>query len=80
MQAIVFVASVEGHTTGHVLNHGITVDELRRFLEDYDDDDIVMVSYDGGCTFGNIQREVSVYDEYNDGCEKEYIKQVEPHG
>lgn len=59
-QAIVFESVREGYAIDQV-RHPITAGELREILEDYDDDDIVIVSHDNDYTFGSISRDYRQY-------------------
>ena len=48
----------------------MTVGELKAFLEDYDDDALVVLSHDSGYTYGGIRQDL-IEEEYDDGEEEE---------
>ena len=48
----------------------MTVGELKAFLEDFDDDALVVLSHDSGYTYGGIRQDL-IEEEYDDGEEEE---------
>lgn len=54
--ALVFESSRSEYEVYDVVNYRrpMTVGELRDLLDDYDDDDVVIVSHDDGWTYGTI--------------------------
>ena len=48
----------------------MTVGELKAFLEDFDDDALVVLSHDSGYTYGGIRQEL-IEEEYDDEEEEE---------
>ena len=61
-QAIVFEAERSGYGIDQI--DPITVGELRRILEDYDDDTLFVLSHDRGYTFGSVnERQLSLWEE-----------------
>ena len=60
--ALVFEARREGYGIDQIRNP-ITVGELRSFLEDLDDDQIIILSHDNGYTYGSLSRGCSVREE-----------------
>lgn len=54
--AVVFESSRSEYEVNDVYNYRrpMTVGELKDLLEDYDDDDVVIVSHDDGWTYGTI--------------------------
>ena len=48
----------------------MTVGELKAFLEDFDDDALVVLSHDSGYTYGGIRKDL-IEEEYDDGEEDE---------
>lgn len=48
----------------------MTVGELKSFLEDFDDDTLVVLSHDSGYTYGGIRQEL-IEEEYDDEEEEE---------
>ncbi len=53
-KAVVFEADRSGYGIDQIADKAITVGELKAFLEDYDDDTLVVLSHDRGYTFGSI--------------------------
>lgn len=54
-RALVFEARREGYGIDQIENP-VTVEELRRFLEDFDGDELIILSHDNGYTYGTIGR------------------------
>ena len=48
----------------------MTVGELKAFLEDFDDDALVVLSHDSGYTYGGIRQEL-IEEEYDDEEEED---------
>lgn len=66
-KAIVFEAERTGYGIEQI-DRPMTVGELRAFLEDYDDDDLFILSHDRGYTYGSLNTNyVSMYEENEDG-------------
>lgn len=53
-QAIVFEARRVGYDIQQVADGAMTVGLLKALLEDWDDDDLFILSHDNGYTFGSI--------------------------
>ena len=67
-RAIVFEAKRSGYGIDQIAEKAMTVQELRKFLEDYDDDDLIVLSHDKGYTYGSISKFMSAdYEEDEDG-------------
>lgn len=64
MRAIVFEADRAGYGIEQV-DRPATVADMRRWLEDMDGDDIVILSHDNGYTYGSVS------------CPREYYKNEE---
>ncbi len=52
-QALVFEAERTGYSIDQI-RRPITAGELRRLLEDYDDDTLIILSHDRGYTYGSL--------------------------
>lgn len=67
-KALVFEALRTGYAIEQV-KHPMTVGELKAFLEDFDDDTLVILSHDHGYTYGSIdaQTQVTTFEENEDG-------------
>jgi hypothetical protein len=65
--ALVFEAKREGYGIDQIADCAMTVGELKRILEDYDDDTLFVLSHDQGYTYGSIHDECAVYAECGDG-------------
>ena len=52
-QALVFEAKRTGYSIDQV-RKPMTAGELRRLLEDYDDDTLIILSHDRGYTYGSL--------------------------
>lgn len=66
--ALVFEASRNGYGVDQIADEAMTVGELKALLEDYDDDDLIVMSHDRGYTYGSISsREMTEYTEIEDG-------------
>lgn len=66
-KALVFEARREGYGIDQ-LNSPMTVGELRRLLEDYDDDTLFVLSHDRGYTYGSIEEwNMTMKQETEDG-------------
>ena len=52
--ALVFEASRDGYGIDQIADRAMTVGELKRLLEDYDDDNLIVMSHDRGYTYGSI--------------------------
>jgi hypothetical protein len=67
-EAIVFEASRDGYGIDQIADNAMTVGELRRLLEDYNDDSLFILSHDSGYTFGSIDvRYAMCAEEMEDG-------------
>lgn len=68
-KAIVFEAPRDGYGIDQVADGAMTVGELMAFLEDFDEDTLIIMSHDNGYTYGSIdvRTEVSSYVENEDG-------------
>ena len=64
-KALVFEAQREGYGIEQVGNP-VTVGELRELLEDLDDEMLVILSHDGGYTYGSVSRSVDVREKPED--------------
>ena len=63
-RVIVFEAKRDGYSIDQVANYAMTVGELISYLEDYEEDDVVIISHDNGYTFGSLSwRYESIADE-----------------
>lgn len=72
--AIVVEVSREGYGIDQIERSAMTVRELIEQLEQYDDDDIVVLSHDNGYTYGTVSfDDVTVFEknEETDEWEKE---------
>lgn len=67
MSAIVFEAERIAYIVADIADSAMTVGELYGYLQDMDDDDIVVISHDNGYTYGSLNfiGELSE-DEYDD--------------
>ena len=66
-KAIVFEAPREGYGIDQLRNP-ITVGELIGFLQDFDENDIVVLSHDNRYTFGSVSTDsASLWKESEDG-------------
>jgi hypothetical protein len=70
-RALVFEAERTGYNIGQLFegnswNEPMTVGELMGILEDYDEDDVVVLSHDRGYTYGGLG-EQSGWSENADG-------------
>ena len=52
--ALVFEAERTGYGIGQIADRAMTVGELKDFLENYNDDTLIVLSHDGGYTYGSI--------------------------
>ena len=52
--AVIFEAERQGYSVDQVEDKAMTVSELLRILEDYDEDDLIIMSHDNGYTYGSI--------------------------
>ena len=52
--AIVFEADGSGYSIDQIVDRAITIGELKRLFEDYEDDDLFILSHDNGHTYGSI--------------------------
>lgn len=57
-QALVFEAERTGYSIDQI-RRPMTAGELRRLLEDYDDDTLIILSHDRGYTYGSLDRRPS---------------------
>ena len=60
--ALVFGSSRDGYSIGQVADRAMTVEDLRELLEDYEDDDLIIISHDNGYTYGSLWFEDEVTD------------------
>ena len=67
-RALVFEAAREGYGIEQI-RRPMTVGELKAFLEDFDDDTLIVLSHDNGYTYGSIDvwRDVTTFEEQKDG-------------
>lgn len=69
-QAIIFEAPRTGYTIDQV-ESPMTIGELKLYLEDFEDDDLFILSHDGGYTYGSVSsRQCMVAEEHDDGWER----------
>lgn len=54
--AVVFEANREGYTIGQVADRVPTIGEMKEILDQYDDDDLFVLSHDNGYTYGSVDR------------------------
>lgn len=52
--AVVFEANRDGYSIGQVAGDAMTVGELRAILEQYDDDELFILSHDEGYIYGSV--------------------------
>lgn len=52
--AVVFEAERKGYGIDQIAGTAMTVGELISFLEDYDEDTLVVLSHDNGYTYGSL--------------------------
>ena len=64
--ALVFDAMRTGYGIDQIANSAMTVGELKRLLEDYNDDTLVVLSHDNGYTYGTLTNPIE-YAENDDG-------------
>jgi hypothetical protein len=66
--AIVFEASRDGYGIDQIADKAITIGELKRLIDDFDDDDLFVLSHDNGYTYGSISSwKMSEAEEQSDG-------------
>lgn len=67
-KAIVFDADRTGYSIDQV-DEPVTVGDLIQFLEDFNEDDIIILSHDRGYTFGtlNLRSGVTEYEKDENG-------------
>ena len=53
-RAIIFEARREEYSIEDV-RKPITVEQLKRMLDEYDDDDMIIISHDNGYTYGSLR-------------------------
>lgn len=53
-RALIFEAGRDGYSVDQVKDRAMTVGELKRILEDYDDDDLIILMHDRGYTYGSL--------------------------
>lgn len=67
MKALVFEAARTGYGIDQITSP-MTVGELKRLLDDWDDDTLFILSHDRGYTYGSIdEADVSLYEDTTDG-------------
>lgn len=67
-KALVFEAPRTGYGIDQVERSAVTVGDLIRFLQDFDEDDPVILSHDRGYTYGSINLyEAQLYFQTEDG-------------
>lgn len=66
--AIVFNAVSEGYSIDQ-LRKPMTVGELKELLEDYEDDSLVILSFDNGYTYGSLNG-CMYYEKTEEGWEE----------
>ena len=56
-ETIIFEAARIGYTPDQVTSRAgaLTVGDLIAYLEDYDEDDYIVISHDNGYTFGSLE-------------------------
>lgn len=67
--AVVFEAERSGYSIDQVIDDWtkpMTVGEIRRILEDYEGDDLFILSHDRGYTYGSISEQMQ-FEENDDG-------------
>lgn len=69
--AIVFEARREGYGIDQI-RRPVTVGELKRLLDDFDDDDLFILSHDNGYTYGSI--DTMTEQEWNETEDGEWIR------
>lgn len=57
MNAIIINASRDVYRASDAAEHTMTVEDLRYFLDQFDDKTPVILSFDGGYTYGKIREE-----------------------
>lgn len=65
-EAVVFEAERTGYAIDQIADGAMTVGELKRLLEDYDDDTLFVLSHDNGYTYGSISQQQE-WEENEDG-------------
>ena len=70
-RVIVFGANRDGYGIDQIKNH-VTVGELIRMLEDFDEDTPIILSHDGGYTYGSLSRTAEIREEVEGDYGKEY--------
>ena len=66
--AIVFEAQRDGYGIDQIADKAITVGELIDILRDCNEDDIFVLSHDGGYTYGSVSRmDGRFFEEHEDG-------------
>ena len=66
--AIVFEAQRDGYGIDQIADKAITVGELIDILSDCNEDDIFVLSHDGGYTYGSVSRmDGRLFEEHEDG-------------
>ena len=63
--ALVFDAGRDGYGIDQIADRAMTVGEFKRLLEDYDDDNLIVMSHDNGYTYGSIRFEEERYEMHN---------------
>lgn len=68
-KALVFEAPRSGYGIDQIADSAMTVGELIRFLEDFDEDTLFVLSHDRGYTYGSIsaRTDVTTYAEQENG-------------
>lgn len=68
--ALVFDADRIGYSIEQIADKALTVGELMAFLEDYNEDDLIILAHDRGYTYGTLDLwKVATYRESEDGEE-----------
>lgn len=65
-RAVVFEAERRGYSIDQIANGAITVGRLMSILEDYDEDDLFILSHDNGYTYGSLSEQAE-WEEVEDG-------------
>lgn len=65
-RAVVFEAERRGYSIDQIANGAITVGRLMSILEDYDEDDLFILSHDNGYTYGSLSGQAE-WEEAEDG-------------
>lgn len=77
-EALVFEAERSGYAIDQIADRAMTVGELKRLLEDYDDDTLFVLSHDRGYTYGSISSwDCELRDDWDEEEEAEEEEEEE---